>query len=148
MVGRRAGQEAARFAACATPAGSAAIPGRIEHEVVSSHGSPELDLTDLERSLKATTWYDIGVEREARGLERALRQLRRWIGYALDVEQRDRGGWELQNMLTIALAMARQALVRTESRGAHHRSDYPDPKAQWARRHSHIDLGRLAEQPE
>ncbi len=148
VVGRRAGQEAARFAACATPAGSAAIPGRIEHEVVSSHGSPELDLTDLERSLKATTWYDIGVEREARGLERALRQLRRWIGYALDVEQRDRGGWELQNMLTIALAMARQALVRTESRGAHHRSDYPDPKAQWARRHSHIDLGRLAEQPE
>ena len=34
-------------------------------------------------------------------------------------------GWELQNMLTVCHLIATAALTRTESRGAHFRTDYP-----------------------
>ena len=35
-------------------------------------------------------------------------------------------GWELQNMLTTALLVASAARYRTESRGVHYRTDYPE----------------------
>ena len=35
-------------------------------------------------------------------------------------------GWECQNMLTVSLLMAQAAGQRTESRGVHYRSDYPE----------------------
>jgi L-aspartate oxidase len=35
-------------------------------------------------------------------------------------------GWETQNMLTISLLMTQAATMRTESRGVHFRSDFPD----------------------
>jgi L-aspartate oxidase len=34
-------------------------------------------------------------------------------------------GWELQNMLTVCALVTTAAYTRTESRGAHHRLDYP-----------------------
>jgi L-aspartate oxidase len=34
-------------------------------------------------------------------------------------------GWECQNMLTVSLMMAKAAEARTESRGVHFRSDFP-----------------------
>src|SRR4029079_13664377 len=46
-------------------------------------------------------------------------------------------GWnlvfELGNLLTVSEAIARSALQRTESRGAHSRIDYPEPDdARWS----------------
>jgi len=35
-------------------------------------------------------------------------------------------GWETQNMLTVSLLMAQAAAMRTESRGVHFRSDFPE----------------------
>ena len=35
-------------------------------------------------------------------------------------------GWEIQNMLTVCALVATAAYTRTESRGVHHRTDYPD----------------------
>jgi L-aspartate oxidase len=146
VVGRRAGLEAVRIASARGAVGGASPPA-IEHEVVPEHAHPELDLHDLGRSLKATTWYDVGVERRATGLSDGLRRLVRWIGYALDDEQPDLPGWQLQNMLTLALAMARQAWLRTESRGAHHRTDFPRPDDDRWRVHSRVDLRTLARDP-
>ena len=40
-------------------------------------------------------------------------------------EFRDRGGWELQNLLTMARLMIDAAIEREESRGTHFRSDFP-----------------------
>jgi succinate dehydrogenase / fumarate reductase flavoprotein subunit len=46
-------------------------------------------------------------------------------------------GWhlalDLKNMLDISEAVARAALERTESRGAHTREDYPDTKPEWSK---------------
>ena len=47
-------------------------------------------------------------------------------------------GWhlwmDLRNMLVCAEAIARAALRRTESRGAHSRLDFPEPSDEWGRR--------------
>lgn len=34
--------------------------------------------------------------------------------------------WEFANMLTLAELVIKSALMRTESRGAHYRTDYPE----------------------
>ena len=34
-------------------------------------------------------------------------------------------GWEVQNMLTVGSLITTAAYTRTESRGVHHRMDYP-----------------------
>jgi succinate dehydrogenase / fumarate reductase flavoprotein subunit len=51
-------------------------------------------------------------------------------------ERRYNPGWHLcadvRNLLVCSEAIARAALMRTESRGAHSRLDYPDPSPEWA----------------
>ncbi len=44
-----------------------------------------------------------------------------------------RGEWELQNLITVASLIQRFALARTESRGAHFRSDFPKQDPAWIR---------------
>ena len=44
----------------------------------------------------------------------------------------DRGALELRAAAITARLIARAALLRTESRGGHHRIDYPDPVPEWA----------------
>jgi L-aspartate oxidase len=47
---------------------------------------------------------------------------------------------ELANLLRVADALLASALARTESRGAHARSEYPDAVPSWRRRlvHGHV----------
>jgi succinate dehydrogenase / fumarate reductase flavoprotein subunit len=51
-------------------------------------------------------------------------------------------GWnlvfELRNLLIVSEAVARSALQRTESRGAHARLDFPDPDPEWGRLNSMV----------
>ena len=44
-----------------------------------------------------------------------------------------RRAFEATNLLTIATAVVEAASARTESRGCHRRSDYPEPRAVWLR---------------
>jgi L-aspartate oxidase len=49
----------------------------------------------------------------------------------------DRAAGELVNLVTVADGVLQSASVRTESRGAHARSDYPETDDQWRRRIVH-----------
>lgn len=69
---------------------------------------------------------NVGVIRNAAGLEEAVRTIRRIEAAALDIETR--------NMAATALIIAAAALSRRESRGAHFRSDFPAPVATLAQR--------------
>jgi L-aspartate oxidase len=89
----------------------------------------ELNLTDLTNSLTAIMWRNVGIRREQDGLNEAQHQVEFWDRYVSAREFSTVEGWELQNMLLVARLMIDSALARTESRGVHFRSDYPEPDA-------------------
>ena len=71
-------------------------------------------------------WRSAGVKSTGPQLADAAETIRRWRRYVLSRQLTDPAGWELQNMLTACYLIATAAYTRTESRGAHHRLDYPN----------------------
>jgi len=99
-----------------------------------------IDSYDLRRSVKSLMWKNVGIERDEPGLKEALRRFTNWTRYAFSAELSDTNGWEAQNMLILGIAMAKAALRRRESRGAHFRRDWPETDdANWNR---HQDITR------
>lgn len=88
--------------------------------------SMPLDLTDVANSLRSLMWRLVGVRRDATGLREAEAQVERWGRYLSRHQFDSSEGWELQNLLQVSETMIRAALLRTESRGVHYRSDYPE----------------------
>lgn len=92
----------------------------------SADGRDEaINLEDVINSLSSEMWRDVGIERTAQGLESALQQVEFWDRYVGPLEFTQVKGWELQNMLLVAQLIIKAALVRTETRGVHTRSDFP-----------------------
>ncbi len=93
-----------------------------------------LDLADVTNALRSLMGRRMGIVRDRSTLLEAERSVSFWCRYALAREFRTRRGWELQNLLTVARLMIWSALQRTESRGTHYRSDFPErDDANWAR---------------
>jgi L-aspartate oxidase len=82
--------------------------------------------------VRALLWQRVGITRDGAELEEAEATLRRWL--AGHRARPDRPSVELANMLLVGWQMARAALRRQESRGAHYRHDFPDPLPSWRRR--------------
>lgn len=93
-------------------------------------------------AVKALMWREVGIVRTAEGLDRAVATLRHWAASIPD--PLDREGYELRSILTCARLAAEAALLREESRGAHYRTDHPEPREAW--RH-HIVFRKDARQP-
>lgn len=89
----------------------------------------DLDLADVESSLRSAMWRNVGIERSGPRLRSSVDMIEFWGRYTLDKVFDDARGWQVQNMLTVARLIAQSALARQESRGAHWRSDYPVPAA-------------------
>jgi len=91
-------------------------------------------------TVRRIAWEDVGLVRHADGLHRALRGLEALAGEARDHDVP--GGstldpqalHEARNMIDVARLVARCALSRPESRGAHFRSDHPETDPSWQRR--------------
>ncbi|MBI5131017.1 MAG: L-aspartate oxidase [Rhodopseudomonas palustris] len=79
-----------------------------------------------EQALRATMSAKVGVIRDRDGLSDAVR--------AFAALEAGAASTALANMATAALLVATAALARTESRGAHYRSDYPAENPQRAQR--------------
>ncbi len=94
-------------------------------EPLSSSKKSWLDLEDIGDSLKSLMWRDVGIERDERHLLEAEEMIEMWCSYVMDKEFSTPTGWQLQNMLLISRLIAVSARKRKESRGAHHRTDYP-----------------------
>ncbi|MCZ2342846.1 MAG: L-aspartate oxidase [Bacteroidales bacterium] len=93
-----------------------------------------LDVVDVTNALRALMVRKMGIVRDRHRLEEAAADVGFWCRYVLAREFDNRPGWELQNLLTIARLMIDAARTRTESRGTHFRSDYPQPDdAHWLR---------------
>ena len=61
-----------------------------------------MDVDDIRNSLKSLMWRNMGVRREAEGLQDAIDSIDHWSRYVLGIQFSDPTGWELQNMLCVA----------------------------------------------
>lgn len=86
----------------------------------------KLNLTDLRNSLTSEMWRQVGIQRDQIGLDQAAQHVEFWDRYVARREFATPEGWELQNLLLVAKLMIAAALNRTESRGVHFRSDFPN----------------------
>ena len=81
-----------------------------------------------ERSdIQGLLWESVGLERDAAGLTAALAQLDAW-----EVDGESVAALEDRNLLELGRLLARAALAREESRGAHDRTDFPETREEWA----------------
>jgi L-aspartate oxidase len=76
-------------------------------------------------------WREVGITRDRDSLTRATATLRAWEGVAPTAT--DRASQELNDLLTCSRLVAEAALLREESRGAHYRTDFPQPRDEWRR---------------
>jgi L-aspartate oxidase len=100
----------------------------------SGHSRAEPKVT-IER-VRATLWNDVGIVRDAAGLRSALTTFEAITARVEPAEGRELPG-PLANAALTAGLIARAALRRTESRGAHFRSDHPRTLPSWRR---HVGL--------
>jgi L-aspartate oxidase len=130
VYGAHAGQGASQ-AAAEMPDSFAAEPYSNPHVEPASE---PLNLTDIRNALKSLLWRNVGVRRDAEGLAEALANVNHWCGYVLGRQFAGPSGWELQNMLCVARLIIEAASERTETRGAHVRTDFPTADdAHWNR---------------
>jgi len=109
----------------------------IEFRIIDAP-KPPIILSDVENSLRALMWRAMGIERDGEVLHEALENIRFWRQYIERMEFDAPDGWRLQNMMLVARLMLVSALARTESRGVHYRTDFPEQDdANW-KRHTEI----------
>jgi L-aspartate oxidase len=101
-----------------------------------------IDVWDMINSVKGAMWRWMGVERDERGMQELLRQLKGWQRMVGEQERRYPTEWQLENMLIVAIAMGESALARRESRGVHYRTDCPDHEPTLESKHTRIENGR------
>ncbi|RCK69901.1 L-aspartate oxidase [Desertihabitans brevis] len=87
-------------------------------DLADADGAEPFTRADLQQLL----WRCAGLSRDAAGLTEAAAELRRWRTPEVD----DVKGSEDANLLLVGRALVAAALARTESRGSHHRTDFPD----------------------
>jgi fumarate reductase flavoprotein subunit len=95
-------------------------------------------LEPVREALFDCMWEDVGILRDAAGLQRALVRLDALAQElaACGVDGADRSfhlGWHdwmnLRNLIAVSRVIAQSALAREDSRGAHFRSDFPEAGA-------------------
>ena len=118
---------------------AAAIEAAIERaESPFAARSGDIDLETIRETLHATMWDDCGIARDAAGLARAQASLgaldAQLARYALPAAARDRAfnlAWHdwlnLRSLVHVSRAIVCASLARENSRGAHYRSDFPEP---------------------
>lgn len=86
--------------------------------------TPEVDSSGI-AELRRLMWEKVGVVRDRSGLVAARRRMK-----AL-ADSMPPGPSEPRNMIEASQLIATSALARTESRGAHHRADFPELDPAW-----------------
>jgi len=134
IFGRRAGEAAVAFSREAEVSiRSRRAIQEANDELASLIGPGDELARPLQRSLRNVMWERCGVVRDEAGLNEGLDRLSELTEAAANVDIRPtEEGWmdlayalDLRSGLLAAEATVRGALARTETRGAHNRSDFP-----------------------
>ena len=140
VFGRRAGQYAASKRAAPPAIPDAEVEPAIRDALESFEREGENPYA-VQQALQVVMQRHAGIIRDKHGLETALVELEKLESRARKVgvtgSREYNPGWhtaiDLQSLLIVSEATARAALERTESRGGHTRSDYPDSDEKQAR---------------
>jgi L-aspartate oxidase len=84
--------------------------------------------------LRSAMSSHVGVVRNANGLAAAAGRLDALAMMSSETVTGSQRAWEATNGLTVARAVVAAASARTESRGCHRRSDWPEPRDLWLTR--------------
>jgi len=88
---------------------------------------------DLKPQIQELMWKQVGIIRDGDSLSAAQRQLEEWSRQIAPSSSPALAELEAANMCQAGLLMAAAALHRTESRGAHYRTDFPDTNGAWCK---------------
>jgi succinate dehydrogenase / fumarate reductase flavoprotein subunit len=161
VFGRRAGASAARYACSSPPA--VVDSGQVEEaarellEPFERNGGE--NPYDIQRDLQDVMQNRVGIFRNEEDLKLALDELEklkaRLAKVGVQGSRLYNPGWhlaqELRSLLTVSEAVARCALERKESRGAHSRIDFPNYDERWAKLNNVIsragDQMKLTQRP-
>jgi len=91
--------------------------------LAASNGPVEAGTEDIIREMQDLMWRDVGIVRDGAGLRRAIERLERLAPRV--AHPHSRHAHEAANIHLAGLLVARSALAREESRGAHYRTDFP-----------------------
>ncbi len=148
VFGRRAGLAAAEYAKRASAASlddSQIAQG--EKELLSPFSNTASESSyAVHRDLQEVMQSLVGIFRTEEDLKKALAELEKLKARAAEAgvegSRLFNPGWhlsyDLKSMLVVSEAVARSALARTESRGAHSRIDYPNLDSAWEKKHNII----------
>ncbi|MGH9793443.1 MAG: fumarate reductase (quinol) flavoprotein subunit [Candidatus Acidiferrales bacterium] len=143
VFGARAGRAAAEFASSAQPSPNGAITAqardekhRLEDQLLGMSGSAKRNerIAALREEMQKTMEESAGIYRNGASLQQAAGKLRELQARCQNLMLDDRSrtfntelpaALELGFMLDVAESMVACALHRTESRGAHQRTDFP-----------------------
>jgi succinate dehydrogenase / fumarate reductase, flavoprotein subunit len=148
VFGRRAGLAAAKHAKETAPPNidAAQIDAAEKYALAPFQSQGGENPYAIHRDLQKTMQSLVGIFRERADLEKALVELRqlneRWTHTSVEGSRMFNPCWhlalDLKSMLTISEAVARCALVREESRGAHSRIDFPELSSEWGTKNNVI----------
>ncbi len=83
----------------------------------------DMEAPKIVREIQDLMWQEVGIVRNGKGLKLAIQKLEEMLPRV--ATPRDQGGWQAHNLLRVGLLVAKAALAREESRGAHYRIDFP-----------------------
>jgi L-aspartate oxidase len=93
-------------------------------EPAPTNGPMDAGVEEIIAQIQNVMWNDVGIVRMRGGMQRGVKALEE-LAPKVQTPQTRRAR-EAANLHLAALAVARSALAREESRGAHYRMDYPD----------------------
>ncbi|MBI2405123.1 FAD-dependent oxidoreductase [Candidatus Gottesmanbacteria bacterium] len=137
VFGRRAGMKVAVFAKTARQSAVSKKDVAAEVDRITSFKkrAKGIPFRDIRKILKKTMWDNCGIVRKKAQMERALMDIVALESRIDEMKAKDildlQGCLETVEMLKVAQLITTAALMRTESRGAHFREDYPEMKADW-----------------
>ncbi|HET7840044.1 MAG TPA: FAD-binding protein, partial [Terriglobia bacterium] len=105
-------------------------------------GAPALSKAEVERraaEIRRVMWKKAGIIRDGRDLAAAVAKLDSLDFTPSALTQSEH---EIRNILDISRAIAKSALARQESRGAHYRTDHPLRDETSPPRHSYLSLNQ------
>lgn len=141
VFGKRAGESAAKAASETDFKENPEMVHEEKTRIESLIKDGSINPTEFKNNLKQLMWEKVGIVRDEKNLNEALRQLQEMKKDLNDLKVENKAQYntelvtalEVINMVEIAILVVKSAILRRESRGAHFRSDFPESHNIWKR---------------